>query len=44
MLISTYIQWDKHNKVDGNDDKNKKHTWPLAFCLLEKLLTRENRE
>jgi hypothetical protein len=30
--------------VDRNDNKNKKHTLHLAFCLLEKLLTRENRE
>ena len=27
-----------------NGDKNKKHTWYWAFCLLEKLLTHTNRE
>jgi hypothetical protein len=35
---------DKQNKVDGSARKNKKRIWHLAVCLLEKNLTRANRE
>jgi hypothetical protein len=35
---------DKQNKVDGSARKNKKRIWQLAVCLLEKNLTRANRE